>query len=89
AQLAAASASVAGRASRASPAMPPLPYGDARFYGSPGDHTAAPVVAMAATPDGRGYWLAAAAGGVFTYGDARFYGSAGALPLAAPVVGAA
>jgi hypothetical protein len=31
---------------------------------------------MAATPDGKGYWLAAADGGVFAYGDAVFYGSA-------------
>jgi len=31
---------------------------------------------MAATPDGMGYWLAAADGGVFSYGDAAFFGSA-------------
>jgi hypothetical protein len=31
---------------------------------------------MAATPDGRGYWMVAADGGVFTFGDARYYGSA-------------
>ena len=37
-----------------------------------------PIVGMAATPDGRGYWLVAADGGVFTFGDATFYGSAGA-----------
>jgi hypothetical protein len=35
-----------------------------------------PVVGMAATPDGGGYWLVAADGGVFTYGNARFFGSA-------------
>ena len=38
----------------------------------------APIVGMAATPDGGGYWLVAADGGIFSYGDARFYGSAGA-----------
>ena len=32
---------------------------------------------MAATPDGGGYWLVAADGGIFTYGDAGFYGSTG------------
>ena len=32
---------------------------------------------VAATPDGHGYWLVAADGGVFTFGDAAFYGSAG------------
>ena len=36
-----------------------------------------PVVGMAATPDGKGYWLVAADGGVFTFGDAGFYGSTG------------
>ena len=49
----------------------------------------APLVGMAATPSGHGYWLAAADGGVFTYGDAPFHGSAGATPLAAPIVGIA
>ena len=32
----------------------------------------APIVGIAATPDGRGYWLVAADGGVFTFGDAAF-----------------
>ena len=30
-----------------------------------------PIVGMAATPDGRGYWLVASDGGIFTYGDAE------------------
>ena len=33
------------------------------------------MVAMAATPDGAGYWLVASDGGVFTFGNAPFYGS--------------
>jgi N-acetylmuramoyl-L-alanine amidase len=49
----------------------------------------APVVAVAATHDGAGYWLAARDGGIFSYGDARFFGSAGALHLNAPIVGLA
>ncbi len=49
----------------------------------------APVVGMATTPDGGGYWLVAADGGVFSYGDARFHGSAGGLHLNRPVVGMA
>ncbi len=46
-------------------------------------------VAMAATPDGGGYWLVAADGGVFAFGDARFSGSTGNIALNAPVVGMA
>ena len=34
-----------------------------------------PILAIARTPDGNGYWLVAADGGVFSYGDAGFYGS--------------
>ncbi|MHB1567800.1 MAG: hypothetical protein ACYC0H_01230, partial [Solirubrobacteraceae bacterium] len=48
-----------------------------------------PVVGIAATPDGRGYWLAAGDGGVFTYGDAGFEGSVANLRLNRPVVGIA
>ncbi|HEV3266214.1 MAG TPA: hypothetical protein VG014_11870 [Acidimicrobiales bacterium] len=48
-----------------------------------------PIVRMASTPDGGGYWLAASDGGVFAYGDARFFGSAGGTPLQSPVVGMA
>ena len=49
----------------------------------------APVVGMSATPDGTGYWLAAADGGVFAFGSAPFDGSMAGRPLAAPVVGIA
>ena len=48
-----------------------------------------PIVGMAATPDGGGYWLVASDGGIFNYGDAGFYGSAGAIHLNKPVVGMA
>jgi hypothetical protein len=44
---------------------------------------------MAATPDGRGYWLVAADGGVFAFGDAVFDGSMGGRPLDGSVVGIA
>src|SRR6185503_6733264 len=49
----------------------------------------APVVGMASTVDGRGYWLVTADGGVFSYGNAPFLGSAGALALQSPVIGMA
>ena len=42
---------------------------------------------MAATPDGNGYWLVAADGGVFAYGDAGFFGSQATSHLNAPIVG--
>jgi hypothetical protein len=42
---------------------------------------------MAATPDGKGYWLVASDGGVFAFGDATFYGSTGGLVLNQPIVG--
>ena len=34
-----------------------------------------PIVGMAATPDGGGYWEVASDGGIFAFGDAGFYGS--------------
>ncbi|MHB8287723.1 MAG: hypothetical protein ACYDEY_00500 [Acidimicrobiales bacterium] len=30
---------------------------------------------MAATSDGKGYWLVGSDGGIFSFGDAKFYGS--------------
>jgi hypothetical protein len=42
---------------------------------------------MAPTPSGRGYWLVASDGGVFTFGDAHFYGSAGGHQYPSPAVG--
>ena len=48
-----------------------------------------PVVGIASTPDGKGYWLVAADGGVFSFGDALFQGSMGGHPLNKPVVGMA
>ncbi len=64
--------------------------GGAPFEGSLGNlRLNAPVVGIAATPDGLGYWLVGADGGVFTFGDAAFLGSMGGQPLNAPVVGIA
>jgi hypothetical protein len=48
-----------------------------------------PIVGMAATADGGGYWLVAADGGIFTFGDAPFHGSTGSLHLNQPIVGMA
>ena len=65
-------------------------FGDAVDHGSPlGTTIAHPLVGMAPTPTGDGYWLAAADGGIFSFGDARFFGSMGGTPLNQPIVGIA
>ncbi|HUA94311.1 MAG TPA: hypothetical protein VMB82_02150, partial [Acidimicrobiales bacterium] len=46
-----------------------------------------PVVGMAATLTGGGYWEVAKDGGIFSFGDALFSGSMGGTVLDAPVVG--
>ncbi len=48
-----------------------------------------PIVGMAVTPSGRGYWLVASDGGVFSFGDASFHGSTGSMRLNKPIVGMA
>ena len=50
---------------------------------------AAPLVGMAATPDGLGYWAVASDGGIFSFGNAAFEGSTGGIHLNAPIVGMA
>ena len=64
--------------------------GTPHFYGSiGGQHLNAPVVGIAATSDGQGYWLVASDGGVFPFGARGVLGSMGGLHLNAPVVGIA
>lgn len=64
-------------------------------YGAP-DHGStagialnAPVVGIAASPDGAGYWEVASDGGVFSFGGARYAGSLGDIHLNQPIVGMA
>ncbi|CAA9249448.1 MAG: hypothetical protein AVDCRST_MAG50-2519 [uncultured Acidimicrobiales bacterium] len=59
--------------------------------GTAGDHgstaglpLASALVDIAATSTGRGYWLLAGDGGVFTFGDATYHGSTGDLALVSP-----
>ena len=42
---------------------------------------------MASAPGGKGYWLVAADGGIFSFGNAHFYGSTGSVHLNRPIVG--
>jgi len=46
-------------------------------------------VALVATPDGGGYWIATSTGGVYAFGDAHYYGSMSGQALNAPIVGMA
>ena len=65
-------------------------FGSAAFHGSMGGQPLnAPIVGMAATPDGNGYWEVASDGGIFSFGTAAFHGSMGGQPLNAPIVGMA
>lgn len=59
--------------------------------GANGPHppTTAPVVGMASTPDGKGYWEVSSDGNVYNFGDAGNYGSELGNPLTRPVVGMA
>lgn len=46
-----------------------------------------PIVDVAATVSGAGYWMLGSDGGVFSFGDATFAGSTGALRLNRPAIG--
>ena len=55
-------------------------------------HLAGPVTGIAAMPNGQGYWLVSADGGVYAFGSAKFYGSvesAHVKHVGGPVVGIA
>ncbi len=65
-------------------------YGSATHHGdTAGFEPASPVVDMAATATGDGYWLVSRDGGIFAFGDAAFHGSMGAVALNEPIVGMA
>jgi hypothetical protein len=74
---------------------PVTPFGKVAGGGAPlfGDASAfrlnAPIVDIAATPSGKGYWLLGGDGGIFSFGDASFHGSTGNITLNQPVVGMA
>ena len=64
------------------PAPPKTRHADASYL-----QLAKPIVAMAVTPSGKGYWLVAGDGGIFSFGDAQFFGSTGGIHLNSPVIG--
>ncbi len=63
-------------------------FGGASFAGSPGVAQPAPLIGLAPRPDGTGYWVASADGGIYNYGTAPFLGSprTSHLRLNAPIV---
>ena len=66
-----------------------IAFGDAVDHGDIVDlaiDLKSPIVGMAPTPTGNGYWLLGGDGGIFTFGDAGFFGSTGDLALKAPVI---
>jgi hypothetical protein len=73
----------------APPANSVVAFGSTGIGANALNNPAAPVVGMAATHDGNGYWLVGSDGGIFAFGDAAFHGSTGGLKLNAPVVGMA
>ena len=63
-------------------------YGSSVFHGSTGNIVLnKPIVGMASTFDGNGYWMVASDGGIFSFGDAGYAGSTGGIPLSAPIAG--
>jgi len=61
-------------------------FGDGTYHGSAvGQDINTSIVGIAPTPDGAGYWLAAATGGVLVFGDATFQGPTPNLPPFSPV----
>jgi hypothetical protein len=61
--------------------------GLATYFGSlVSRHLTAPIVGIASTPDGNGYWLVASNGGVFAFGDANLPGTMVPKHLNAPIV---
>jgi len=64
-------------------------FGTAIRFGAPTGRLRSPLVGIAGTPLGRGYWLAGSDGGIFTFGNARFHGSTGNVRLKQPIVGIA
>ena len=64
-----------------------LPFGATPDHGSTeGTILNAPIVDVASSPDGGGYWQVASDGGVFAWGGAHYAGSLGAIRLNQPIV---
>jgi ribosomal protein L24E len=67
----------------------PLPFGGATHGGGTTSDVKNPVVAIAAAPGTRGYWIVKSNGNVLPFDGAHFDGAASGKPLSHPVVGMA
>jgi hypothetical protein len=63
----------------------PYPFAVPAVPGEPNGSLGSPVVGVAATSDGQGYWLARADGSVSPHGDAIDYGDMSGASLVAPI----
>jgi hypothetical protein len=63
-----------------------LPFAAPDHGSTEGTVLNAPVVDIAASPDGAGYWTVASDGGVFSFGGAFYAGSLGDIPHNQPIV---
>ena len=61
-------------------------FGDATNHGSITSPIKGQVVGIAATADGKGYWIATSAGEVFGFGDATPHGSITSGVISHPIV---
>ena len=64
-------------------------FGGAGYDGDLSSASSSSIVAIAATPDRKGYWLVSSSGSVSKFGDATFYGSAAVGSVAGTIVGMA
>jgi hypothetical protein len=74
-----------GSVYRFGPSPSNLPFCGSQQY----KFLAQPMVGIASTHNGGGYWTVASDGGIFGYGNAGYYGSMGGRPLNQPIVGMA
>lgn len=59
-----------------------------QYHGSEaGRQSGAPIVGIASTPSGGGYWEVASNGAVYSFGDAAYRGGESAKHMDAPIVG--
>jgi hypothetical protein len=63
-----------------------MAFGDAKSHGSIKPRTTNHVVGIAATSDGKGYWIASRNGTVFGFGDAKPHGSLAGRHIVYPIV---